>query len=263
MQNLDDAYDNGGYIEGAADYPSKWAQAAQSFREALLRDGRAELDVPYGERSRTRFDLFRPDGPSKGCLLFVHGGYWLKFDKSYWSHLAAGANAQGWHVAMPSYDLCPEVSIATISRQIAQAVKAVGAKVPGPLVLAGHSAGGHLVARVVCGDLLSRELKGRIKRVVPISPLSDLRPLMQTKMNVSFGLDEAAARADSPIEFPRPECHVHVWVGAEERPAFVDQASWLSKAWGCSLTLEKDKHHFNVIEGLENGKSALTKEILS
>ena len=32
---------------------------------------------------------------------------------------------------------------------------------------------------------------------------------------------------------------------------------------GLSLTLEKDKHHFNVIEGLENGKSALTKEILS
>ena len=60
MQNLDDAYDNGGYIEGAADYPSKWAQAAQSFREALVRDGRAELDVPYGERARTRFDLFSP-----------------------------------------------------------------------------------------------------------------------------------------------------------------------------------------------------------
>ena len=104
MQNLDDAYDNGGYIEGAADYPSKWAQAAQSLEKRLRARWRAELDVLYGERARTRFDLFALMGPLEDAFL-VHGGYWLKFDKSYWSHLAAGANAQGWHVAMPSYDL--------------------------------------------------------------------------------------------------------------------------------------------------------------
>ena len=65
----------------------------------------------------------------------------------------------------------------------------------------------------------------------PNIPLSDLRP--DADQNECRRLDEAAARADSPIEFPCPECHVHVWIGAEERPAFVDQASWLSKAWGC------------------------------
>jgi hypothetical protein len=26
--------------------------------------------------------------------MFVHGGYWLKFDKSSWSHLVEGARAK-------------------------------------------------------------------------------------------------------------------------------------------------------------------------
>ncbi len=42
---------------------------------------------------------------------------------------------------MPSYDLCPTIRISGITAQIARAVTAIAARMDGPLVLTGHSAG--------------------------------------------------------------------------------------------------------------------------
>jgi acetyl esterase/lipase len=81
-----------------------------------------KLDISYGDNSREKLDLFLPEGEPKGLFVFVHGGFWLKLDKSYWSHLASGALAHGWAVAMPSYPLCPEVRLSAISRSVAKAV---------------------------------------------------------------------------------------------------------------------------------------------
>ena len=84
--------------------------------------------------------------------MFVHGGYWKAFDKSTWSHLAHGAVARGWAMALPSYTLAPDATLAQMTAQIARAIAAARAEVPGPVRLAGHSAGGHLVARMLCAD---------------------------------------------------------------------------------------------------------------
>ena len=219
MAELDDAYANAAYIPGAADYPPRWERAAAALREGLLEQGLADLDQPYGESARQRFDLFHPGGTAKGLMIFVHGGYWLRFDKSVWSHLAAGALSQGWAVAMPSYDLCPQVRIADITRQIAAAVTAAAGMVAGPIALAGHSAGGHLVARMLQPGLLGDAVADRLHHVMPISPVSDLHPLLRTSMNAEFKLDAAAARAESPaLMTERLAVPVTVWVGADERP---------------------------------------------
>lgn len=179
---------------------------------------RAHLNLSYGPSDRMALDHFMPEGEAKGTLIFVHGGYWLKFDRSYWSHLAAGALARGWCVAMPSYDLCPTVRIAGITQQIAQAVMAVSEGSMGPISLAGHSAGGHLVARMLAPGMLPASVLTRLTHVMPISPVSDLEPLLQTAMNADFGMDAAMARAESPMRQPKPETPVTVWVGADERP---------------------------------------------
>lgn len=44
--NLDDAYANGAYIAGAADYPPRWQTQAAAFRAGL--GDRARLDLRYG-----------------------------------------------------------------------------------------------------------------------------------------------------------------------------------------------------------------------
>lgn len=254
---LDDAYANGAYIAGADSYPPRWAAEAAAFRTAL--GARARIGLRYGAAEREVFDLFLPEGDAAGTVIFVHGGYWRAFDRSSWSHLAQGALAQGWAVAMPSYTLCPENTITGITNQIAAAVTEVAAQTDGPLVLTGHSAGGHLVARMLAPGMLPARVAERVARVVPISPLSDLEPLLKTSMNADFGMDAAEARAESPIHQPAPDVPVTVWVGGDERPAFLDQARWLAEAWDVSCHIEPGKHHFDVIDALADPESALTR----
>ncbi len=258
--DLTDDYANGIHIPQGDSYYGQWVASAAAFRSRWA--GRADLDQPYGPRTRERFDLFRPNGVSRGLVVFVHGGYWLEGDKSLWSHLAAGSLARGWTVAIPSYDLCPTVRISDITRQIERAIGVIADKVPGPVRLVGHSAGGHLVARMACTDLRP-DWRGRVERVVPLSPLSDLAPLMQTEMNVDLRIDAAEARAESPVHHRKADIPITLWVGADERPAFLEQARWLGAAWDCPSVVQPGVHHFNVIEGLEQGDSPLTEALLS
>lgn len=259
MPDMDDAYANAPHIEGADDYPAAWAAAAEAFRASL--GHRARLDVSYGPSERMAYDHFQTEGDSKGTLIFVHGGYWIKFGRSDWSHLAAGALARGWAVAMPSYDLCPSVRIAGITQQVAQAVTQVVRDSDGPISLAGHSAGGHLAARMMAPGMLPAWVHDRMIHAMPISPLSDLLPLLQTSMNADFGLDEAMARVESPVHQPAPDVPATVWVGAEERPAFLDQARWLAEAWVCDHVKAESKHHFNVIDALTDPGSEMIRRL--
>ncbi|MCC1491391.1 alpha/beta hydrolase [Cognatishimia sp. F0-27] len=259
---LDDAYANAAHIPGADDYPPRWTEAAESYRKRLAVTGHARLGLMYGHGARQAMDLFLPDGEPKGLVVFVHGGYWLRFDRSFWSHFAEGARAHGWAVAMPSYDLCPRVEIADITRQVADAVTVAAREVSGPVRLVGHSAGGHLVSRMAEPGLLPEDVAGRIVKILPISPVSDLRPLMQTSMNADFGLDDAKARAESPVFQPKPEVSVTVWVGADERPVFLDQARWLAEAWEAEHVVDEGLHHFDVIDALADPTSRMVKTLL-
>ena len=248
---LDLAYSNGAFIPAAADYAPRWAAKAAAFRAGL--GARAQVDIAYGPGARQGFDLFLPEGAPKGVLVFVHGGYWMAFGRKDWSHLAAGALARGWACAMPGYTLAPEARIAEMTAEVAQAVGAIGCRVPGPVVVTGHSAGGHLAARMGCADVACS-----VARVVPISPLADLGPLAGTAMNEKLGLDAAEVAAQSPAMLGlRAGVDAHVWVGGQERPAFLWQARTLSEAWDCAWTVARGLHHFNVIDDLEDGDSAL------
>jgi len=254
---LDDAYANGAYIAGSDDYPDRWKSEAEAFARSLAAEGRAHLDLSYGEGARHRFDLFLPEGQALGLVVFIHGGYWLAFDRGYWSHLAAGPLEHGWAVAMPSYDLCPDVHISDITAQMSRAVDAAAAMVEGPIAVTGHSAGGHLSARMLAPGMLPPEVAERLSQVVPISPLSDLAPLMQTTMNEKLRLTPEESAAESPVLQPMPDVPVTVWVGGDERPAFLDQAQWLADAWGCPRVVVPGRHHFDVIEALADPESDL------
>ncbi|MGL4321537.1 MAG: alpha/beta hydrolase [Paracoccaceae bacterium] len=250
------AYSNGAFIPGAAEYPPRWASEAAAFRASLGK--RARLDQRYGGGARQAFDMFLPDITPKGLMVFIHGGYWKAFDRMLWSHLAAGAVARGWACAMPSYTLAPEARIAAMTGEVAQAIMAACAMVPGPVVVTGHSAGGQLAARMGCDDQ-----RVAVARVVPISPLSDLAPLMGTEMNQTLQIDATEAANESPALLPlRPGVQAHVWVGGQERPAFLWQARTLSENWNCGWTVAPGQHHFDVINDLATPDSALMQVCL-
>ncbi len=269
IADWDDAYVNAAYIRDGAAYPARWAERAGAFRERMTAAGRAKLDLPYGPAARNRLDIFYPDGAAGGLVVFVHGGYWKAFDKSCWSHLAGGATASGFVFAIPSYSLCPDVRITTIAQEVAAAIEFAARRVEGPILLCGHSAGGHLATRMICrGAPLDEAVASRIARVVSISGLHDLRPLMATKMNLVLGLDWAEAASESPaLLAPRAGQSVVCWVGVDERPEFLRQNRILAEMWRgfdtrATIVEEGDRHHFNVIDGVADPTHPLTKALI-
>lgn len=257
MTDLTRDYTNGAFIPGGDAYYPRWQAKAAAFRSQMT--GRMQLDLPYSPGARQKFDLFLPEAAPKGLLVFVHGGYWLACGREDYSHLAAGAVAQGWACALPSYTLAPEGRIAEMTQEIAAAVRAAAALVAGPVVVTGHSAGGHLSARMGCADL---DLP-RVVRVVPISPLSDLAPLLQTDMQQKLQITAAEVTSESPARLPlRADCAAHVWVGGQERPVFLWQARTLSEDWACDWTVAPGRHHFDVIDELEDPASSLMETCL-
>ncbi|KGF69844.1 esterase [Hoeflea sp. BAL378] len=269
ITDYDDAYANGPYIDGAADYPPRWTEQAQAFRDRLSEAGRARLDLGYGSAPRNRLDLFLPEGEARGLAVFVHGGYWKAFDRSVWSHLAAGPLAHGYAVAMPGYTLCPDNRVAGIAREIAEAVSFAAGEVAGPIRLTGHSAGGQLVTRMISGEpLLPEAVLARIAGVTSISGVHDLRPIMKTEMNEILHIDAEEARSESPVlHTPLAAIPVTAWVGLAERPEFVRQNRALYEIWrGLATPMrmheEPARHHFDVVDGLADPAHPLCRAFL-
>ena len=270
ITDWDDAYANGDHIADTATYPDLWATQSATFRKELINDDRARLDIAYGDAPREKYDLFLPTGTPRGLAVFVHGGYWKAFDKSSWSHLANGAVAKGWAVCMPSYTLAPEARLSEITRQIGAAITHAADQIAGPIHITGHSAGGHLVSRMVSETSpLAPSVLKRIKNTVSISGLHDLRPLLKTKMNEVLRLDEdEAAHESAALLKPALPCSITCWVGADERPEFVRQNDLLANIWtglGASTRSvhASDKHHFNVIADLTDPNSDLVACLLT
>ena len=255
------AYDNRAAVgqEAFDAFAADIAEKASAFRSALVAADRARLDQPYGDRPRQRFDLFLPDASPTSLAIFIHGGYWRSFDKSFWSHLAAGALARGAAVAMPSYTLCPEVRIRDISAEIGQFLEKIAADFPLPIHLSGHLA----------SNVLDRGLGDRVQKVVSISGVHDLRPLLHTAMNDDLRLDADEARAESPVlKDPPPGIDLTCWVGADELSSFRQQNRLLADIWGGlgarTEAIEAEaKHHFNVVEDLADPESDLTRVLMA
>ena len=259
---FDDAFANAKHIPGGAEFPKAWMGKSERFRAAF--GARARLGLAYGPGARHWLDLFLPEGDPQGLAIFIHGGYWLAFGPRDFSHLAAGALARGWACALPAYTLAPAARIDAMTVEIAQATAAAAAMVDGPVAICGHSAGGHLAARMACADVtLPPAVAARLHRTVPISPLADLRPLRETAMNADLQIDAAMAQRESPVFGRRRSgLGVHVWVGGDERPRFLDQARRLGNAWSCPVTVAPGRHHFDVIDGLELPDSPLMAALL-
>lgn len=268
MIDWDDAFEISGHIPGAQDLPALWAKTAAAFRSAWEDKGLLQTDIAYGPEPRHRYDLFEPEGQSVGLFVFIHGGYWRRYDKSFWSHLAEGALRKGWTVAMPSYVLAPQARIAQITSDIATAISTVAHDIPGRICIAGHSAGGHLASRMMCQGVLPPEVSQNLTRVVSISGLHDLAPLCLTALNDTLHMSEEEARAESPAGLiPLQGVAFTAWVGAQERPEFLRQTRLIEERWarhgiGPSAVYDPGHDHFTVIDALRQPGSPLMAAIL-
>ena len=236
-----------------------WARDAATFRAGWAA---ADLGLAYGPGERERLDLFRP-GPGEDwpTALFVHGGYWQSLDRSFFSHCARGLLARGVAVALPSYDLCPGVTLAAITEQLRAAAAFLHRRCGRRLLAMGHSAGGHASAMLMATDWAARGLPARMVAAgVPISGVFELAPLLGTSINTALRLDTAAARAQSPALLPAPAgVAVHAVVGGAESAEFRRQTRDFAAGWGGSWEALPGANHFTVLAPLSEPDSPLVR----
>jgi arylformamidase len=241
-----------------------WATDAAAYREQ-----HAPRSIPYGPGERNRIDFF--PGENEGpIVVFIHGGYWQALDSSFFSHLAGGLNAHGVSVAIPSYDLCPGVTVDHIIQQMRAAAREL-ARLGRPLVMSGHSAGGHLAACLLATDWpaldasLPRDL---VVAAYTISGLFDLGPLVGTSINNALHFDHAAARAASPLFWDVPaRGSLDAVVGGNESAEYFRQSKSIVDLWGASglptrSGVVPDANHFTAIAPLADPQSPMVRRLL-
>ncbi len=248
---------------------AKWAADSTAARARL----RSRLDLRYGPGPKQTLDLFpgETSGPLRGTLLFIHGGYWRALDKSDHSFVAPPLVEQGINVVVINYDLCPDVSVARIVEQCREAVgwlahdRSHGLE-RGPLIVSGHSAGGHLAAMLFATDWHAYGVQpDLIRGGVSISGIFDLEPMTKVSFNSDLRLDRALARAVSPARLaPRVHAPMLLCFGAGETSELARQARLLWDRWpecrpvGASGPVSvPDRHHYSVLADLGDRDSEL------
>jgi arylformamidase len=208
-----------------------WARDAASYRAQ-----HAPRSISYGPGARNTIDLFPGDGGGP-IVVFIHGGYWQALDGSFFSHLAGGLNAHGIGVAIPSYDLCPDVTVDRIIHEMRMASREL-ARLGQPLVISGHSAGGHLAACLLATDWPAFDVSlpaGFVTAAYTISGLFDLGPLVETSIDTALRLDQAAARAASPLFWSAPaRGSLDAVVGGNESAEYFRQSRSIVEGWGAA-----------------------------
>jgi arylformamidase len=242
----------------------RWAKASELART----HSQAHIDVPYGDAPSERLDIFPAASRSAGrapVLIFIHGGWWRALDKSDHSFVAPSFSADGAMVVLPNYALCPAVGIEHIVRQMTAAVSWVwhhAAEFGGDasrLVLAGHSAGGHLATMMlscrwkeVDEQMPAQPLAGALS----ISGLYDLEPLRHTPfLQKDLQLTPASVARLSPAFFPRPKStRLYAAVGLDESDEFRRQNLLIRDVWGPTAVpvceTVPSTNHFTVLNSL-------------
>ena len=234
------------------------------------------LDVPYGDGASECMDIFLSKGPSKGLLIFIHGGYWRAQDKAGYSFLASALTRAGITLAIPNYALCPSVEVHDIVMQMVQACAWLyrnGANFgapSGPDFVCGHSAGGPLAAMMLAclWPIYAADLPHKvIKAGLSISGVFDLREIVKVpSINNDVRLTGQSAVAVSPALLPpATDAPLYLAVGGSETGGFHWQHRVIADKWKGVLAEEvpcPGDNHFTVLGNLTRPESNLFKATL-
>ncbi|HYH24342.1 MAG TPA: alpha/beta hydrolase [Blastococcus sp.] len=152
-------------------------------------------------------------------LVLVHGGFWRpEYDRAHVGPMAEALAEAGWSTVTPEYRRVPGRPDLTVG-DVAAAVRAVGEepRLAGRFLLAGHSAGGHLVLHAAATLRPPHAPDG----VLALAPVADLRMAQALDLDgdavTAFLGADAGTRPDlDPARLPAPPCPVVVLHGTDD-----------------------------------------------
>lgn len=168
-------------------------------------------DIEYAagapeDGEKHRLDIYRPRGASKRpVLFFLHGGAWVRGDRKQYPFFGNHFARAGYVVVVPSYRLAPKhphpAQIEDAAAAFAWTVRNIASHGgdPSRIVVAGHSAGGHLAALLATDPKWLRAHgldAGIIRGVISLSGVPDVMGEAGARV---FGNDPDRRRGASPL----------------------------------------------------------------
>jgi acetyl esterase/lipase len=138
------------------DHLSMAARMVSAYRAARTFQARYphfERDVAFDPGMEPRLDVYWPTtGDEHPVLVFVHGGSWKDYDKDLFAPVAMKLVPEGMVVVIPDYTHYPDAGYEQMAAEVAAALNWTLESIqdyggdPSRVVVAGHSAGGHLAS---------------------------------------------------------------------------------------------------------------------
>jgi len=262
---LDRQYNNRLHVPDYGTYIAKWEMLSRQTEK----DFPVVKNIPYAALPREQLDIYPSLQSSSKTLVFIHGGYWHKWDKSSFQFIGAAFSNYGITTVLINYPLAPELSIDQISASCRLAIHWIYQNIsayngdPGQLYIAGHSAGGHLSAMLLATDWkLFNLIPDTIKGVCIISGLFNLIPICLSDINKSLKMEMETALQNSPVQLlPATQCPLSIVVGGNETNEFLDQSKELYTCWKESISAELIQipglNHYSIVETILDPQSCL------
>jgi len=253
-----------------------WVARSEAARSTLS----CQLDIRYGKGEKQKLDVFLCNDSSAPTIIYFHGGYWQRGDKSIYSFLATPFVGSGVNVVVVGYDLCPAITLTQISAQARDAIASIYRNAtewgfsPSKLTVMGHSAGGHITQMMMGTNWSSYADDLPINLIysgIPVSPLSLLEPVRLTQgLNAGIQMDAAEAHAQSPMLSHPPVTNAPqmVVVGGAETAEFHRQSQMYVDKFGntdrkIEMYVVPAVDHFDELNVLVDAKSPFFKKTMS
>lgn len=200
-------------------------------------------------------------------FVYVHGGYWQRYDKSNSAFVAAPLIQRGIRVIIVGYELCPKVGVADIIEQVEKAFKWIGKYIAKHSIksvsIAGHSVGAHLVAcslnkRIL--NAISSDVELFVYLISGIYDLSEVRFCESINVGNMFAINDNNILSLSPQFHNFDHLHdrdikIFVFAGEFESEKFKQQSKDFAEIALKNLPFVSHKvlgsvDHFDIVEKL-------------
>lgn len=251
-----------------------FAKRAAAISEATRASRPGQLDIRYGAGPLGTLDVFPAADPNAPLHVFLHGGFWRGRDKSDYSYVADALVPLGITTVVMNYDLCPNVELPAIVKQVREGLRWVHAHArelggnPDSLTVSGHSAGAHLLAAALPQAGESGPLPAWVPRsAVLVSGIYELEPVLSISVNDEIRLRPEQVDPMSPMRHPpNPAVPLTVVVGGRETRGFVQQSrdfalTCATRGTPAAYVELPDHDHYSIMGLLEASGAPLARLI--